>query len=283
MGRIHRASRRDHGGEPARYFSFDNVPGPVEDRLQLLRAVRTNLSAVYALYSGPRPALAAFLRAVTRTRPALELVDEEGVRHRMWISEDPPPDLPTSEALLIADGHHRYTTALRYREEMRNERGSGPWDRLMMFLVDAATENPPVLPIHRVVLDGPSPPAGERVRDLEQLVAALDDESLTYGTIRRRNGRVVHELGRLHGEPPTVYALTAQVEGLDDPRVMRFTHDAVDAEEAVRTRRASFAYVLPATSAERIGRVIASQLRLPQKSTYFWPKPRTGTVLRPLE
>jgi uncharacterized protein (DUF1015 family) len=263
----------------------DTMPGPVDDRLRLLRAVHTNLSPVYALSAGsPRPlGLTSWLQAVPQGDPVFEIVDDEGVRHRMWITEDPPPDLAEDESLLIADGHHRYATALRYRDEMRRSAGSGPWERLMMFVVDAGSQRPPVLPIHRAVVDGPAPPAGDRVRDLGELSAGLDDERLTYGIIRRRGGRVVHELARLDGKPPTVCAITAEVRGLDDPRAIQFTHDAAEAEELVRAGRASHAYLLPPTTPRRIREVVDAGGRMPQKSTYFWPKPRTGAVLRPLE
>jgi uncharacterized protein (DUF1015 family) len=259
------------------------MPGPVEDRLRLLREVRTNLSPVYALSPGPREGMAAFLDRVTRQPAPHGVVDEAGVEHRLWVVEDSVPDLPVHDSLLIADGHHRYTMALRFREEMRAAHGPGPWDHVMMYIVDAAVERPPVLPIHRVLLDGPAPSSGERVRDLEELCAALDDEALTYGIVRRDHASVVHEIGRLEGEPPTVCALTDQVDGLDDTRALRFTHDPVEAEDAVRSGEAPAAYLLPATSAERIRAVVDSRDRMPEKSTYFWPKPRTGMVLRPLD
>ena len=261
----------------------DTMPGPVEDRLRLARALRINLSAVYALFPGPRPDLRRYLDDVTSSQPLLRVTDEEGVEHRMWVVEGEVPDLPRHDSLLIADGHHRYTMALRYREEMRAEHGAGPWDRQMMFLVDAAVERPPVLPIHRVLLDAPPPPPGERVRDLEELSAALDDERLRYGVIRREGGMTVHEIGSVDGEPPTVCALTDRVSALRNVARLRFTHDAVEAEASVRSGEAAAAYLLPPTSAERIRGVIDASERMPQKSTYFWPKPRTGMVLRPLE
>jgi len=216
--------------------------------------------------------------------PVAHLVDEAGVEHRMWITQEDRgvAEWLTGRSLLIADGHHRYTMALRYRDEMRALHGPGPWDRVMMLVVDAATENPPVLPIHRVLRSGSAPRGGVRVRDLAEVLAETNDDRLAYGVVAREDGVLEHRVAELAGEPPTVCALHEQVlDEIDGD--LRFTPDAVEAEEAVRSGEASAAFVLPPTTADRIRSVIERGQRLPQKSTYFWPKPRTGMVLRPLE
>jgi len=100
--------------------------------------------------------------------------------------------------------------------------------------------------------------------------------------VLREDDMVTHRVATLNGEPPTVRALHQQVisdEMVDSGRV-RFTHDAVAAEDAVLTGDAVAAYFLPATTTERIRGVIERGERLPQKSTYFWPKPRTGMIIR---
>jgi uncharacterized protein (DUF1015 family) len=68
-----------------------------------------------------------------------------------------------------------------------------------------------------------------------------------------------------------------------DPSSLRFVADAVAAEEAVLAGQAAAAYLLPPTEVDRVRSVIAGGERLPQKSTYFWPKPRTGMMIRPLD
>jgi len=260
------------------------MPGPVEDRLRLIRAIRANLSCIHALFFGPFRPMADLLEEAAGGQPVARLVDEEGVEHRMWITEEDRglAEWLTDRSLLIADGHHRYTMALRYRGEMRALHGPGPWDRVMMLVVDAATENPPVLPIHRVLRSGSVPRGGARVRDLAEILAEANDDRLAYGVVARENGVLEHRVAQLAGEPPTVCSLHEQV--LDEiGGDLRFTPDAVEAEEAVRSGDASAAFVLPPTTADRIRSVIDRGQRLPQKSTYFWPKPRTGMVLRPLE
>jgi uncharacterized protein (DUF1015 family) len=261
------------------------MPGPIEDRLRLLRATRANLSAVYGAIEGPCAPLAALLDRVCAAPPSHAMTDDEGVVHRMW-SVAPDPAIAAwlmPEDLLIADGHHRYTTALRYRDERRASEGSGAWDAVLALVVDAGTQELPVLPFHRVALEGAPPVAGARVRDLAEVLAELDDDTLVYGTVAREDGVLVHRVADLEGDPPTVAALHEQVLGTDVDGRLRFTPDAADAETAVRGGEARAAYLLPPTSTDRIRAVIARRERLPQKSTFFWPKPRTGMVIRPLE
>jgi uncharacterized protein (DUF1015 family) len=84
--------------------------------------------------------------------------------------------------------------------------------------------------------------------------------------------------------PPTVAALHDRVLGTEtDGAAIRFTPDAVEAEAQVRDGTAGAAYLLPSTTTDRIRAVVERGERLPQKSTFFWPKPRTGMVIRTLE
>ena len=260
------------------------LAGPVEDRLRLLRVSRANLSCVYGLVPGPRPELARALDRAAGSSPLVELVDEEGVIHRLWRLDDGELSRALAEdPLLIADGHHRYATALRYREEMRTAHGPGPWDQVMALVVDGASEDPPVLPYHRVLVEGSPPGGGDRVRDLEEVLAELSDDDLVYGLTVREGGELVHRVGRLEGRPPTVCALHERILDAVPQGALRYTQDAVVAEQAVRERRAVAAYFLPPTTAERIRAVVERGERLPEKSTFFWPKPRTGVVLRVLD
>ena len=262
------------------------MAAPVEDRLRLMREVRANLSCIQAVFPGPIPELARALDAATARTPDALSTDEAGVEHRLWVIPpdelDPAPWL-AEQSLMIADGHHRYTMSLRFRDEMRERHGPGPWDRVMMLLVDGALEDPPVLPYHRILTDGDPGELGERVLDLHEILDAVDDERLVYGLVTLDRGVPSYRVVRLPaGEPPTVCALhRGPLAGRDEH--LRFAHDAAEAEDAVRHGQARAAYILPPTTAARIRAVVERGERLPQKSTFFWPKPRSGMVIRALD
>ena len=262
------------------------MPGPLEDRLRLLRATHTHLSAVYGTIEGPCDPLRETLEAATAGPPFAETVDEQGVVHRMW-PVPPDPGIATwvaSAPLLIADGHHRYTTALRYRQERDAERGPGPWDRVLTLIVDATTERPPVLPFHRVQTTGEVDGHGEVVGDLDAALARVSDDAAVVARIDRSDGPLRYRVRTLTGAPPAVRALHEEVlDGRVPDGSLRYVSDARQADEAVRSGEAVAAYLLPPTTPERIRAVIERGDRLPQKSTYFWPKPRTGMIMMPLD
>jgi uncharacterized protein (DUF1015 family) len=263
------------------------MAAPVEDRLALMRATRANVSPIYAVCAGPSDSQAEVIDRAAGREPDREVVDDAGVVHRLWI-EDPSEELAVwhgERALLVADGHHRYQTALAYREEAHTEHGPGPWDAVMMLVVDAVAEDPPVLPIHRVArVDRIPELPGQRVRDLAEVLVWLAEGGLRFGAaVRRGEDRLEHLVGTLEGDPPAVTALHRELlDPMDGVWDLRYLPDAAAAEEAVRSGTADLALFLPPARVEEIRAVIDAGGRLPQKSTYFWPKPRTGMVVRPL-
>ncbi len=262
------------------------LPGPVEDRLRLLRATHTHLSAVYGAISGPSPQLAALLDRVTTQEASHETEDERSVRHRMWpVPADPQiASWFVDSPILIADGHHRYTTALRYRDEVHAERGPGPWDRVLALVVDAAAEHLPVLPFHRIQRTGEVPAGGTQVASLHDALDALSDDRSTVATVTKGLEDLRYAIVELSGGPPAVRALHEELlHGSAESGELSFTPDAEEATEAVSTGAAVAAWLLPPTTPERIRQVIERGERLPQKSTYFWPKPRTGMVMMPVD
>jgi uncharacterized protein (DUF1015 family) len=257
------------------------MAAPVEDRLQLLRAIGTQLSAVYGIVDGPD---AGFTRSVRRRggRPFIDLVDEQAVRHRLWRLHEVPAAV-RARSILIADGHHRYATALAYREERRASDGPGPWDRLLVLAVDADGDAAAIAPFHRVQWRGPAPEEGDPVPDLEAALGAVTDAPARVATATLEDGAVRYRVLTLAGDPPAVRALhEGPLRRVDRDGTLGFVADPVRAEAAVRGGDAVAAWILPPTTPGRIRSLAARGELMPRKSTYFWPKPRTGMVMMPV-
>lgn len=136
------------------------LSGPKADRLELLRHTRVQTGQLFLLYSDPQKRVDAVIaQAESSTAPAMELTDEYGVIHRLWIIAEPERVTAIQKAmadqkLVIADGHHRYETALNYRNECRARSGSpnpdAPYERAMMTFVNTRSEGLTILPTHRV-------------------------------------------------------------------------------------------------------------------------------------
>src|SRR5919107_1052531 len=179
--------------------SLDDSGTWVVPHERTMAAPVADLSPVFGVYAGAGGP-AEVLDDVAGTRPALDCVDETGVRHRLWVVDDPERITAwrgrmAAQRVLIADGHHRYRTSLAYRDAMRAASGGrpGPWDELLMFLVDADLHGPAVLAIHRLLadVDGPSVLAGLEgdfaVRqagspaEAEELLGRLPAEAVAFG------------------------------------------------------------------------------------------------------
>lgn len=143
------------------------LSGPKEDRYQLLRATGANFSPIVGLYEGRGGRTPALLEALAADPPLADVLDDEGVRHRLWSAPVTDPrftqaaqellGLAGAGPITLADGHHRYETALRYRDERRQKRAcphDPPYEFVFSLLFDTATETLEVLPTHRLVRGG---------------------------------------------------------------------------------------------------------------------------------
>ncbi len=138
------------------------LSGPKADRLELLRNTRTHTGQLFMLYSDPQKRVDAVLsEAASAAAPATELTDEYGVIHRLWVISEPAQvnaiqQAMAAQKLVIADGHHRYETALNYRNERRARSGgaedpNAAYERAMMTFINTRSEGLTILATHRVV------------------------------------------------------------------------------------------------------------------------------------
>ncbi|WP_329458517.1 DUF1015 domain-containing protein [Streptomyces sp. NBC_01497] len=287
----------------------------VEDRADLMRTTATNLEPLLLTYQGEdADETAAVLDRVRERAPLLATTTEDGFAHRLWSVTDPAEQAAISHGLarhqaLIADGHHRWATYLRLREE---HEGAGPWAYGLVLLVDTARYPLRVRAIHRLLHGLPVATAVAaldgvcRVRTLPgTLPEAL--EALAAATAEG-NAFLLAGDGRFHLADHPDPALLARTVRSDRPQAWRrldatVLHSALldtvwrvpdapdhisyihDTEAAVRkAEQDGGTAVLLHPVREEVVRELARQgVTMPRKSTSFGPKPATGLVLRTLD
>jgi uncharacterized protein (DUF1015 family) len=285
------------------------MPGPVEDRLALLHACPVNLSPLYAIYQGAGE-LAPFLESLLARPPAARVPDEHGTLHRLWIVRAPAEMAMLTRAigdhpLVIADGHHRYETALAYREERRGL--PGHHDAVMCLCVDVDAQDVEVLPYHRVFRSTVDPTTiverlsrhfATRVLDDGEGPSALSDDGSDYAYLvvlpetrllvtldeqegARGRSHVPAPLGRF--DVVALHEVVLPTVFPEDPDEIGFLSDSARVTAEVAAGKWSGGILLRPLRPEDIVEVAIARQRTPQKASYFSPKILTGLVFRSLE
>jgi uncharacterized protein (DUF1015 family) len=289
---------------------------PKSDRLNLLRATRMHAGQIFMVYSDPAKRVEKLLE--NPGAPVLEMTDDYGVHNRMWRIFD----LKTIEAiqealadkqLIIADGHHRYETALAYRDERRSEAGkvdrSASYERVMMTLVNTADEGLVILPTHRVVhgLHKLSIP------DFLKAAAADFEVEETHGAstqsrgaglqvftnsgsylLRARPGLVAKKLAYLSAAQRELEvivlhklllegALQMSEESIRNQEHIHYVREAEEAIARVQRGEAQIAFLMEPVRIEQMEAVAFAGEVMPQKSTDFYPKMLSGLTFYSVE
>jgi uncharacterized protein (DUF1015 family) len=293
------------------------LAGPKADRLKLLRAARANLSVVFLLYEDREQTLAPLLRDAV-DRKWVGTAREETGEHRLARLVDPAAigeiaHFLADRPVVIADGHHRYETALTYRDERRaagdGDAPDAPHEWLLVYLANAFAPGTLLRPIHRLVLKGALPTEvglRERLPEWESHAVAIADPrevpdllARHLEPLRDRHAFAADDASgwlRIFARPRRDGELTVRVIhrevieglfGLDEAAVragaIAYPKSALQTARDLRAGRGAVALYLNPLSAEDVFRVTAAGEVLPQKSTFFTPKVPSGLVFRPLD
>ena len=275
----------------------ETLPKPKSDRLDLLRATGANLSPIWGL------SLTAGLTETFAPEgpPAQDAYDDDGVRHEMWVIDDPVVIAKVRAAVaaspvVIADGHHRYETARAYRDEVRRANGDRPGDHdlVMAFMVELAESQLHVQAIHRMVgeLAPGTDPVGLLERYFDAVHAGPATERVVGALASSGSLAAVTPLGAwlLTVRPGAFEEAGTDLEaGLVDLALrevpeapVSYTPAWQDALHEVGEGRAQLAIILRPVTVSQISAWARARRRMPPKTTYFSPKPRTGMVFRVL-
>jgi uncharacterized protein (DUF1015 family) len=303
-----------------------------EDRYRLLRATGVNTSPVIGIYEDPTGRATAILAMLASGRAAIDVRDDDGVRHRLWIVDAGGPaaalvaeliEIASEQPITIADGHHRYETALRYRDERRMSRSceeDPAFDYLLMLFQETTAEPLTVLPTHRIIRGlGEAGVAAlhDRLSELFTVRPATKDElRAAFGStagaeggsgrmgLWTRSGAAMLTARRAsfypllpaggealrHLDVVLLGVALEHLAGLDADAVasrdrVTYTKSVDEALAAVDAGAdgADAAFLLEPTPVASIAAVAREGDVMPQKSTYFYPKALTGLVINPHE
>lgn len=286
------------------------LPKAKTDRLRLLQSVGANTSPVWGL--SLRSGLSALVDVQERPLASARV---DGVLHEAWVLPAPRVDAireaVATAPIVLADGHHRWETALSHATTVRASKGPGPWDFALAYIVELAPEQLDLGPIHRVV-PGTVPTAAvlaalARAFVLEPLPSTLPAQGTPDGA--RDVERLVHcavELGapialgrdgavvlrpKLAPDAGTD-ADAGDLRDLDSARLaatlppemnaaVAFCNSAAEVARTLQADPGATALLVRAAPVPLVAEVAARRARMPPKSTFFRPKPRTGVVFRP--
>jgi uncharacterized protein (DUF1015 family) len=285
------------------------TPKAKGDRLELIRAVHANTSPIWCLCT--EPGLAAAMGGPPETQgPVASARDDEGTLHELWPvggkrAQEEVARVVGARPLLVADGHHRYETALAYQAEQRAEelssgrtRPSGDhggsdagYDSVLALVVELSEEHLQVLAIHRLVSGMPAEFdfLGLMADTFELQPTPADGAALLAEMVRAGALGLAAPSGHWLARPRPGGA--AARYDLDSSRVdaalhhlpphaLVYEHDPVRALAEVRSGAANAAVLCRPATVGQIARTAEGGERMPAKTTFFWPKPRTGMVFR---
>ena len=295
------------------------------DRLQLMQACRANFSPLFSLYHDSQRKIAEILYGAAQDKPVMSLPADQSdfpdsdEAHRIWAVSDPVirrelGELLSAGPIYIADGHHRYETALTYQQEKtqgRSPGGSGAFNYVMMELVEFSDAGLIVLPLHRLVrgiLPSILMNLVDRFRDffnIEILAPRIDGWDLPADSclgvlglqpdslvvLNRRQdvaletmmpstrSQTYRELGVSILNHIVFDGVLSEAKDIE----VSYTVDLEEARQQIREGQYQLAFLVHPPQMETIKAVADAQDRMPAKSTYFYPKLPAGLVINPLD
>jgi uncharacterized protein (DUF1015 family) len=276
------------------------LSGPKKDRMELLRHTHAHFGQLFMLYPDPERTVDAILDEAASAAPLGEVTDEYGVIHRIWKITDAAriQELMADKKLVIADGHHRYETALAFRNENPNLPGA---DRVMMTFINMHSPGLQILATHRLVngIADDNFPEGflkraaldfkvDEIASLDQLKNAWNEcgNRTIIGaaignrlfTLEERDARDALDVRILH-EVVLGKVLGIDEEAVRDEKHLRYVRGLDAAVEEARQGRAQIAFLLKPTSVQQVADTSFAGGVMPQKSTDFYPKVLTGLTI----
>jgi len=295
------------------------LANPKEDRFKLFQSTKAMFSQIFSLYNDPHHALDSIFDQSKKTPPMFDVVFEE-IRNRIWKISDAGTiglirQFLADRRVYIADGHHRYETALIYRDSMRllyPSRGTEPFNFVPMFFTNMHDPGLIVLPTHRILHSIPefnrqklleklrSSFITETKQSLQELESALRAEkSRSFGLIignplefillrlNQSTASMKHEIPNVLADLDVTILHSIIIKNIlgvsEEDQINKMNLDYVketqQAYDYVREGKAQAAFLMNPTRVDQVCAVAEAGYTMPQKSTYFYPKLLSGLVM----
>jgi uncharacterized protein (DUF1015 family) len=269
------------------------LSGPKKDRLELLRHTRSHFGQIFMLYPDPEGAVDNLLEGASKGTPVLDVVDDYKARHRAWAITDPATiariqELMAPKKLLIADGHHRYETALAYRNENPDVAAA---QYVMMTFVNMYSPGLKILATHRVMRGLEHFDEAEFLKKAASVGWTVSPQASGMTDVVRigvatRRGTQWLERTRRQGEldvPVLHQEILGGLLGISEDAVReeKYIEYVRGAEAAVAlvNKGAQVAFLLEPTPIDDMARIAFGGGVMPQKSTDFYPKLLSGVTI----
>ncbi len=277
---------------------------PKQDRLNLMKSCESNTSPIFSLYKSSEGKISNILSKVSTTKPYIESADISGDVHRLWQIDDPGEieiiklELQ-DKAVFIADGHHRYETAFEFYKQMSAEEtptGTRPFDHVLMFFANMLDKGITILPTHRLLKEIPENMNAllseyfeiEPVKDDFDIRKRLSGKKRVFGFFRKGSKVwyiLTYKGGNLSEVPPDLRGIDVII--LHELVLKKILHtseigyemDINNALDKVNSGEFNAVFFLNPTRVEDVEKSALSSVRMPPKSTYFYPKLLTGLVI----
>lgn len=302
------------------------------DRLRLMETTKANMSSIYSLYLDEDKAIAELIEAQSDREPDISFVSGENITQNIWVVKDQEINQKISalfetKQLFIADGHHRYETALNYRNQRHAQEGTpigtAEYDAIMMTLVSIDDSGLFVFPTHRMI-------RGLENFDEVLLIGLLTDhfsvskiyftegdyaeiiteklsnsmDATQFALYTGKNYYYLLELKDVscmdsliegksavykHLDVTVLHTLILEkfmgidAENMKEQKNLAYTRDAKEAIEEVKNGHFDCSFIINPTKVSEIREIALANEKMPQKSTYFWPKLLTGLVINRFE
>lgn len=312
----------------------ETMGGPKKDRLNLMEATKANFSQIFSVYSDPEKRINQILENACHDEALIDVIDDDNVRHIFYEVSDNEAitkvkSLMEDKIVIIADGHHRYETALKYRDNKKAEGNTDtsediPHNSVMMYFANFDDEGLKIYPTHRLLKKSPKDSLDGLLEKLKLYFNVTRHKFELFEecfAIMERENKDDTPIGLVSKkDPTTLYVLTPYFKRVTDQLVIQnvpeiltkldvtilhrlilenlmgldtvelknqnnieFIRNETELIEKFTCNEAEIIFLLTVPNMVNVKEICMSGLRMPQKTTYFYPKLLSGLVINPLE